>query len=308
MREKDLVDTFFGKLKVIKRINRNNKSFFVLCRCICGNEKVYRTDRLRSRKDPTCGCEKYDFKVGDKKGKFLILENLGKIKKNIGRGSRAIYWLCKCECGKQGKYTSTYIAYKNSRGCISCYQNSMIGKKFGKLTILEKLDKKINNTVQYKCLCQCSLDKTNIVYLELCKMTTGHTSSCGCNRIGNTSFRWNGVAEIGGYYFNKIENGARKRNIDYNISRSFLWDLFIEQNKKCALTKIDLNFAPTKKRVKEGNASLDRINSNKNYTENNVQWVHKTINKMKQDLDQDVFVAWCHLVASNNPLPKDIEL
>lgn len=32
------------------------------------------------------------------------------------------------------------------------------------------------------------------------------------------------------------------------------------------------------------------------YTLDNVQWVHKTINFMKHDLSQDVFIQWCERV------------
>lgn len=36
--------------------------------------------------------------------------------------------------------------------------------------------------------------------------------------------------------------------------------------------------------------------------EGNVQWVHKTINKMKMDLPQDDFIKFCKLVANKEPL------
>ena len=49
-----------------------------------------------------------------------------------------------------------------------------------------------------------------------------------------------------------------------------------------------------------GTASLDRIDSTKGYTKNNIQWVHKTINKMKNVLHDEEFIQWCNLIANYN--------
>ena len=46
-------------------------------------------------------------------------------------------------------------------------------------------------------------------------------------------------------------------------------------------------------------ASLDRIDSKKGYTIDNVQWVYKKINMMKQNYDQKEFVNLCCLIAEN---------
>lgn len=45
------------------------------------------------------------------------------------------------------------------------------------------------------------------------------------------------------------------------------------------------------------NASSDRIDSDKDYTEDNVQWVYKIVNIMKQALDQTHFINMCKLVS-----------
>ena len=43
-------------------------------------------------------------------------------------------------------------------------------------------------------------------------------------------------------------------------------------------------------------ASLDRIDSNLDYIEGNVQWVHKRVNAMKSDMSTKEFLEWCTLV------------
>ena len=47
-------------------------------------------------------------------------------------------------------------------------------------------------------------------------------------------------------------------------------------------------------------ASLDRIDSKLGYELNNIQWVHKDINMMKQAYTNNYFIEHCKLVAANN--------
>jgi hypothetical protein len=44
---------------------------------------------------------------------------------------------------------------------------------------------------------------------------------------------------------------------------------------------------------REGTASLDRIDSSKGYSKDNVQWVHKRLNAVKQNLTPEEFLFWC---------------
>jgi hypothetical protein len=44
-------------------------------------------------------------------------------------------------------------------------------------------------------------------------------------------------------------------------------------------------------------ASLDRINSDLGYVYGNIQWIHKDINKMKNDYEQNYFILLCKKVA-----------
>ena len=53
----------------------------------------------------------------------------------------------------------------------------MIGKKFNRLTVIEKSDiKNKNGNRLWKCICDCG----NIVYAPSWALIAGHTRSCGC--------------------------------------------------------------------------------------------------------------------------------
>ena len=74
--------------------------------------------------------------------------------------------------------------------------------------------------------------------------------------------------------------------------------MFISQNKLCAISHVPIKFKINHK--DEQTASLDRIDSKKPYTLDNVQWVHKTINQMKWTLMPNEFIEWCKIIAQNN--------
>ncbi len=172
------------------------------------------------------------------------------------------------------------------------YENeNILNQKFGELTVLEKISKK-----QCKCLCSCGTEK--IVYI--CNLKKGHTTSCGCFRAAlAANRRWTGFGEISGHYWSLVQYGCtvRSRKIEFNITIEYTWNLFLEQDRKCALSGQNLIFAKTFKTRTEQTASLDRIDSSKGYIEGNVQWVHKNINIMKSNFTEEDFINWCELIA-----------
>ncbi len=47
------------------------------------------------------------------------------------------------------------------------------------------------------------------------------------------------------------------------------------------------------------NGSIDRIDSTKGYTPDNVQWVCWTVNRMKGPMDERSFLGWCATIVHN---------
>ena len=88
-------------------------------------------------------------------------------------------------------------------------------------------------------------------------------------------------------FFKKIQSNAIKRGLSFDLDIDYLWDLFLKQNKKCALTKVDINIvnATISYNYHLNTASLDRIDSSKGYEKDNIRWVHKAINHIKSDID-----------------------
>jgi hypothetical protein len=183
----------------------------------------------------------------------------------------------------------------------------MTGKKIGKITVLylhsysvhshghEK--KKTTKSPKWFCQCQCGHE----FIISESRLRSPKYKGC-CLRCASDYKKLNGRMSY--RYFSRIQFYAKERGIPYSpdITREFLWNLFLQQDRKCALSGMPLHFANTKEEDRRGgtSASLDRIDNTKGYTCDNVQWVHKTLNRMKLDFDRNRFYQICHMV--NNRL------
>ena len=120
----------------------------------------------------------------------------------------------------------------------------------------------------------------------------------GAAQRGKNSPHWTGGEYVPGYFVAKVQTklSRKSRLIDYDLTLEYLDALWKKQAGRCAYTKLELSFGNN---VDECTASLDRIDSSGDYIESNVQFVHKTINKMKWDLTDMEFKSFCVLVANN---------
>lgn len=129
-------------------------------------------------------------------------------------------------------------------------------------------------------------------------------------QFGRNSHNWKGWEGISGRYWSSLKCGAKSRGIKFDLRPEDIWNKFIEQDRKCALTGLKLSLRADLHTSKEGSkeidASLDRIDSSKGYEPTNIQWVHKIVQIMKNRWSNDEYVRFCHLVASNNPLPTSV--
>jgi len=194
--------------------------------------------------------------------------------------------------------------------------DNCIGEIYGKLTITEKVDRpiglKYGDNYWVKCKCACGGESIIPYRAVLYK----NTKSCGCVKFlrGPNHKDWTGHGEISGGYFTTYKRqaaGGGKGNRtpkEFSVTIEYIWNLFLKQNRRCAISGVEITFdhLGDKKEHKFKNkskvtASLDRIDSSKGYVNGNVQWVHKHINIMKNDMDQQKFIEWCRIIAKNNP-------
>lgn len=166
----------------------------------------------------------------------------------------------------------------------------MTGRKVNHLTVIG-LAHGPRPGLYWQCKCECG--KVVVVYGT--NIRSSHTKSCGCINLRS----WTGHGEISGAYWSNIKSGARSRGLVCDITIQDAWNAFTRQNRRCALTGVELQLARLRGRDLQ-TASLDRIDSSLGYSINNIQWVHKDVNIMKGDLSDSQFVRWCFAVARHS--------
>lgn len=121
----------------------------------------------------------------------------------------------------------------------------------------------------------------------------GKTVTCGCGIS-----RYKGYKELSGVFWKNIKGSAKSRKIKFSLTIEEAWDKLERQGFICALTGTPLKISKKYKWNAENNtASLDRIDSSKGYTVDNIQWLHKDVNRMKWNLSEDRFIEICNLVS-----------
>lgn len=171
-----------------------------------------------------------------------------------------------------------------------------VGAVYSGLTVIARSNIK-RKSGNYKWIFSCHCGNTFEARSD--SVRSGRTKSCGCtsyNHIakGENSSKWTGCGDLSGNKFSSIRTHARTRNIPFEITVDDAWQQFLKQDRRCTYTGEVLTMIPRSDCWGEDNtASLDRIDSSLGYTVDNIQWVHKTINKMKLDLDSDDFIKIC---------------
>jgi len=168
-----------------------------------------------------------------------------------------------------------------------------VGKRFGHWVVLGF----VSNTGApryrqiWKFQCDCGrvqeLDKGNIVAGK-----SGGCSDCtGQRHVGSNNPNWRGQGDISGEIMSRVFWNAKARNIDLQVTSADLQQAWNSGGGRCALSGMLIELGST--------ASLDRIDSELPYTPENIQWVHKTVNHMKNNYAESVFIDICCRVADH---------
>jgi hypothetical protein len=169
----------------------------------------------------------------------------------------------------------------------------LTGQRFGKLVVLKKIEVNTKRSdANWLCRCDCGNKKVIVGQSLRYKYTT----SCGCFRKDKT---YKGYKLLSGCFWSRAIKGAKIRNLEFKITIKEAWELFEKQKRKCALSGVPIVLVRDLTRNRKNNtASLDRKDSTKGYTKDNIQWVHKRINQMKNKYSDSEFIEWCKKVAN----------
>lgn len=221
----DLSGRKFGHLLVVKRIeNRISPSGYsrvqYLCECDCGLTVDVEASQLR--KGHKKSCSKCNLSRGMKDLTGLVFDELTVLQQEgyyeYPSGERDYKWRCVCACGNEVVIRGNALKAKGKHNC-GCYRkklrvsdDSMVGKRFGKLVVVERADNLMSTagTVvnQWSCACDCGAS----TLVRGASLRNGHTTSCGCHR-------WDMLASSD-LYISKSEQCV----IDYLVAHGYSFE------------------------------------------------------------------------------------
>ena len=163
---------------------------------------------------------------------------------------------------------------KNGGSILSNLENEIVGKRFGRLLILSKLENGIKtsrkNLQKYVCQCDCGVVKNLVKH----PLISGRTQSCGCLAKELASLRFkkkhdrNHPSYSSWMHMKSRCNNPNEAGYEGYGGRGIFvcerwedsYDSFID----------DVGYAPT-------NHVADRIDPNGNYVKENFRWVNRSL-------------------------------
>lgn len=234
-------------------------------------------------------------KAGDCFGDLQVTEVLPDHINPKGKRYQRVH--VKCACGHSYAVNAINLL-RGTKQCRHCthakHVQYHVGNTYGHLTIIGFF---YDATKRRMAVCRCSCGQETTIFTGLFKRIT--TPSCGCKPIGN----YQGCESLSGAFYSRMREGAKRRELAFDVTKEELWHLYEKQQGKCALTGAPVHLDPHV--LKNCTASVDRIDSKKGYTPENVQWVHKDINRMKQTFSQERFLHLCRRVCQPSDEPLD---
>lgn len=144
-----------------------------------------------------------------------------------------VHFRCICDCGKEIIVRRDHLKKGHTKSC-GCYSKdnlirynkeeasyNLIGQKFGKLTVIEKTDKRDAGNIVWKCECDCG----NIHYVRTSSLINGSVQSCGCKHSERNSKGELKISEI--LENNKINFIREKTFEDCQDRASLPFDFYI---------------------------------------------------------------------------------
>lgn len=125
-------------------------------------------------------------------------------------GKRTARWLCQCDCGNKKIISQDTLKAGKIKTCgcgqfngFQQYRDTqkenndlkILGKKFGKLTVIERDTSYSTDKIYYKCLCDCGKS----ISIRRTDLLSGKKSDCGCESQINKRY-----LDITGQRFGKL--------------------------------------------------------------------------------------------------------
>ncbi len=209
------------------------------------------------------------------------------------------------KCGKDQFYAqqpSLRRAINNNSKCPTCLAiyshqkkyDTLVGKKFGKWTLLRISVQKIRGATAYDCKCECGHE-------QMCVGSPlKQGSSTQCKKCANVSSGLKNRLPPFKYLWNRLVRSAECRDIHCNIT----YEQFIKfvELKQCHYCERTLNWYVSSKQGNSLACQIDRMDSNKGYVEDNCVVCCKFCNSIK-----NTFISYALMIKIGQLIKEDRE-
>ena len=183
----------------------------------------------------------------------------------------------------------------------------IMGKKFGRLTVIKREYPNRNRTAMWLCKCDCGKKKI----IRGSALRNGQTKSCGCLRkeISSKKMKDNPIGKIGARRLIQGLSSFRETIASYRRRakiRGLDFELTQEQFEK--LTQKDCYYCGVKPNQKKKNScnngdyiynGIDRVDNTKGYTIDNVVPCCGFCNMAKRNHTEQEFKDWVKKIYNN---------
>ncbi len=176
----------------------------------------------------------------------------------------------------------------------------ILGKKFGRLLVYEQAKNNRDGRACWWCKCECG-NRLKVAGKEL---RTGHTKSCGCLQKEKAGFERRKPRMASRQLFSKTIGRAKRDSRYFTIS----FEEFIRLSQlPCAYCGRELFSTNRHKTDTFRYNGLDRVDSSKGYTPDNVVSCCKLCNVMKADLSVTRFQEQIERIYATRLLRREYE-
>jgi len=266
---------------------------------------------------------------GDKKcSRCEIIKDVSEFGADKSKSDGCQSWCKECKTG-HNKQRKLNITEDTIKICKTCHQPKQLKEyhlnasgEYGRQNECADCRSKKNKNNNYKkptkgihrcCICRITKDVSEFHADKSSK--TGMQSCCiDCGR--EKLHKW--ASTLKGYItmrFKDLKNNAKKRfkNIPVNITKQDIHELYKKQKGLCAISGVQMTHTAYTKKwgsfdIIETNLSVDRIDSNKGYTKNNIQLVCAMVNRMKSYMPDNRFIQWCRSIYLHQKSKKNLHV
>jgi hypothetical protein len=191
-------------------------------------------------------------------------------------GRQGQHWECQCDCGNITQPLAGGLRRGTTKSC-GCLAHSriinIIGKRFGRLTVIGRAGSNSRGQARWECQCDCG----NITQTQGSSLRQGLTQSCGClfrKQLAARNYRHGGTASPLYNCWKAMKNRCLDSNAagfknyggrGITIAPEWIDDFVAFRDY------VNQNIGPRPK-----GCTLDRIENNEGYFPGNIKWSTKS--------------------------------